>query len=126
MISTTNVFAANFDVPQGKIIVSATDAPGYDCQSYTNIGLSPSLMTCPMRVALVEPNEIKIIYSSKSFPFSIGVNEEGQFDNENPENRTLMTLDPVNKILRTHLSQSGPHIEGFNPDADNTAIRLDY
>lgn len=86
IISTTNVFAANFDVPKGKIIVSATDEPGNGCQSYTNIGLSPSLMSCPMRVAFVQPNEIKIIYSSKSFPFSIGVTDEGQFDNENPAN----------------------------------------
>lgn len=126
VISTTNVFAANFDVPQGKIVVSATDVPGNGCQSYTNIGLSPSLMTCPMRIALVQSKEIKIIYSSKSFPFSIGVNKEGEFDNENPASRTSVTLDPVKKILRTYLSQAGPHIEGFALNADNTTIRLEY
>jgi len=83
-------------------------------------------MTCPMRIALVQSKEIKIIYSSKSFPFSIGVNKEGEFDNENPASRTSVTLDPVKKILRTYLSQAGPHIEGFALNADNTAIRLEY
>jgi hypothetical protein len=128
-ILTTDVFAAAFDVTDGKIVVSATDT-GDGCLSYTNLGLPPSLMTCPMRVALVRNREPKIIYSSDSFPFSIGVTSDGKFDSTNPQDRPAVTLDPATKILSTRLFEggqpAGPHIEGFNPRADDSLIHLEY
>jgi hypothetical protein len=128
-VLTTDVFAAAFAVPDGEIIVSATDT-GNGCQSYTNIGLPSSLMTCPMKVALVHDHEPKIIYSSDSFAFSIGVDSEGKFENENPENRTAVTFDPVKKMLSTRLFEAGQpantRVEGFNPNADNSQIYLKY
>lgn len=125
-IFTADVFAASFTIAKGKIIVSATNTPTISCQSYTNLGLSPSLMTCPMRVALVQTDETKIIYRTDAFAFSIGVSDKGTFDNENPESRTSVTFDPVNKVLQTHLVEAGPHVEGFKSGADDTQIRLEY
>jgi hypothetical protein len=125
-ISTTDVFKATFGLPDATIVLSATATPQVDCSSYTNVGLPPSLMTCPMRVALVHGKDVNVIYSSNSFPFAISVNESGSFDPNDSNNKTLVIFDPTSKTIRTQLFQNGSHIEEFKPDSDDTTITLKY
>jgi hypothetical protein len=123
-ILTTEVFTATFDAPEGQIVMAATATPKVDCESYSKVSLSPSLMTCPLRVALVQGKDFRVVYETKSFPFSIGVTESGEINSEDKQNYTTVTFDPVNKTLTTMLIEGGARKrEG---DSSETVIHLNY
>ena len=124
-IPTTTVFAASFKDPGGSVIIMAAMAtPEKDCTSYTNIGLSPVLMSCPLRVALVKNDaDIKVVYSNDSFPFVMEVNEEGEFKDESKANNTQVFFNYANKTLTTKLVENGI---AQKDTRDNTVILLKY
>jgi hypothetical protein len=121
---TAEVFTATFTAPEGEVVMAATATPKADCESYTNVGLSPSLIACPLRVALVQGSTFKIIYESDSFPFSIGVTDSGELNNEDKQNYTTIIFDPAKKTLRTELVEGGVH--KLQPDSSDSSIQLTY
>jgi hypothetical protein len=134
LIKMTDVFFTTFQSPAGRIILSATATPTDDCQSFSNIGLSSNLMTCPMRVALISNDKLRTVYSDDKFPFSIGLSQGGAFDNSANDNQTSISFDPVSKMLQSKLfsgPQSNPkplvaieELTKANPD--NRQIKLSY
>jgi hypothetical protein len=122
---TTQLFVAAFNVPQGSIVLSSTDTPEVGCRTYTAVGLSPSLMTCPVRVALLQNKEARVIYSSPAYTFSFSVNADGEFDNDSAEVRTFVTLDPSSKSLYTH-AEDASQLLSVAPTANDSTIQLKY
>jgi hypothetical protein len=93
-LDETNVFVTKFDLPSGKMIVSATSTPSEDCQSFSNLGLSDNLLSCPMKVAIVQSNKLDVVYDGGNFVFSIGLGPGGAFNNSDTEAQTSITFDP--------------------------------
>ncbi len=111
-ILTTDVFAVTFKSTngQGDIVMSATATLDKDCESYANVGLSPSLMTCPLRIVLVQSDRLKLLYQEDSFAFAIGVDDKGVFDNEDKDNHTEVVFDPEEKTISVALTAKGDPI----------------
>jgi hypothetical protein len=111
-------------------VMAATGTPENDCESYTNVGLLPTLMTCPLRVPLVQDGRVKaIVYEDDSFPFAISVNDKGEFNNEDKENRTNVVFDPSKKIIATQLIEAGTLVgaaQALEANPNDVVMRLKY
>jgi len=125
-IDTTTVFSAFFESPKGLFVLSATATPEVDCQSFTGLGLSPNLLACPMRVALVSGGKITLIYEDSHFAFSTSVNDQGEFNNEDKANQTAIEFNFADKVIQTKLF-FGTHKPEVNAEpSDDTTIKLTY
>ena len=133
-LDQTNVFMTRFDLPSGRMIVSATSTPSDDCHSFSNVGLSDNLLSCPVKVAIIQENKFDIVYHDNKFVFSIGLGTGGAFDNSDTASQTSITFAPSQKILQSHLfSSPAPEmkrsykideLQTINPD--NVEIKLSY
>ena len=97
------IYAAAFQTPKGRIIVSATSTINSDCQSYERVGLSSEIDTCPMKIALINGDGYKIIYSTDKYPFAVTTDANGAPIAGANEN-TLLTYNVDSKQLTTSLS----------------------
>jgi hypothetical protein len=133
-LAQTNVFMTKFEIPSGRMIVSATSTPSDDCSSFSNVGLPDNLLSCPMKVAIIQGNEMDVVYNDNKFVFSIGLGQGGAFDNSDIESQTSITFEPSQKILQSHLfappvpeikrSYKIDELQTINPD--NVEIKLSY
>jgi hypothetical protein len=116
------------------MIVSATSTPREDCKSFSNLNLSDNLLSCPMKVAIIQSDKLDIVYDDNNFVFSIGLGPGGAFNNSDTEAQTSITFDPSQKVLQSHLF-SAPVAEIRRPykidelqttNPDNVEIKLNY
>jgi hypothetical protein len=120
IISNIDIFEATFKDDDNEIVLSAAPTPGNDCQSYSKVGFAESLLSCPMKIAFVRGADIRVIYSDLAFPLSIGVTADGELNNKDEQNKTVVMFDPLKKTISTQLIENG------NVGRDSTTISLKY
>lgn len=90
-----------------------------------------------MKIALINNNKVRILYSIEKpplFPFSVGLNSGGQFDNADDNNQTTISFDPDRNVLQSHLFSSEEHAAASSltidelkkTNSDNYSIQLNY
>ena len=102
----TDVFMTKFDLASGRMIVSATSTPGDDCYSFSNVGLSDNLLSCPLKVAIAQGNKFNVVDDRPNLVFSIGLGSGGTFDNSDTKSQTSITFNPSEKTLQSHFIHS--------------------
>jgi hypothetical protein len=121
---TAPVFVATFKDGDRTIIVSALFTTP-ECQNFSGAA-SPNLNACPMRVAVLRNDQVKVVASQEGFPFVAAMKngsdtELAEYDNQSPRDKTMVTFNPVTREISTALTLSGVL------DTENSApIRLAY
>ena len=126
---SAGVYVAEFETRGGRIILSATSTPDQDCRSYSNVGLSKNLISCPMRVALVSGDAVKVIYSEDQFALAdngdtgsskLSTNDKGSIG-------TLITFDPLAHTISSRLSLGENQIlSSDEKNSNDEFIKLNY
>ena len=121
---SVNAFAASFKDGDRTIILSAL----FTTPECTNLSgaAAPNLNNCPMRVAVLEKGQIKVVLSEGDFPFVAALKDTAndkvnEFDNQTSRDKTLVMFNPATHEITTALTLNGV------PDAEKAApIRIAY
>jgi len=119
-----NAFIASFNDGDKTIIVSALFTSP-ECANFSGAA-SPNLNNCPMRVAVLQNGQIKIVAAVSDFPFVAALknvaNDKGnEFDNQTPRNKTLVMFD-----ARTHEITTALTLNGVLDNEKSTPLRIAY
>jgi hypothetical protein len=119
-----SAFAASFK-DGGRTIVLSVLYTTPECVNLSGAA-APNLNNCPVRIAVLQDGEIKVVASASDFPFvaalkDVGDDRENEFDNETPLNRTLVTFDPTTREISTALT-----LNGVRDTEKSAPIRLSY
>ena len=128
-IFSTDVYTAAFETNGGQLVISATSTPTKDCESQANVGLSHNLVTCPMRVAFISGDNVKIIFAEDDFALADS-GDQGptvQADSTKTAVGTLITFDPSVLTLSTKLFLGGDRIlSAGEKDPNDQSISLKF
>jgi len=121
---SVSAFAASFRDGDKTIILSALFTTP-ECANFSGAA-APSLNNCPMRVAVLQHGQVKVVASASDFPFVAALkdvaNDKGnEFDNQTQRDKTLVMFDPATHEITTALTMNGV------VDAEKaTPIRIAY
>jgi hypothetical protein len=104
------VFVATFKDGARTIIISALFTTP-ECRNFSGAA-SPALNNCPMRVAVLRDEQVRVVASVEDFPFVAAMKETSdaeptQYDNQSERDRTIVTFNPATREIATSLTLKG-------------------
>jgi hypothetical protein len=104
------VFVATFRDGDRTIILSALFTTP-ECRNFSGAA-SPSLNNCPMRVAVLRDDKVKVVVKQDDFPFAAAMKdtpdtEVAEYDNQSPRDKTVVTFNPMTDEITTALTLNG-------------------
>ena len=105
-----NAFVASFKDGDKTIIVSTLFTTP-ECANFSGAA-APNLNNCPMRVAVLQDGQIRIVATVSDFPFvaalkDVANDKENEFDNQTPRNKTMVMFDDATHEITTALTLNG-------------------
>lgn len=121
---SVNAFAASFADGDRAIILSALYTTP-ECANSAGAA-APNLNNCPVRIAVLENAQIRVVASVNDFPFvaalkDLGEDQANEFDNETMRDKTLVTFDPATHEITAVLT-----LNGVRDSEKSTPIRISY
>jgi hypothetical protein len=104
------VFVATFRDGDRTIILSALFTTP-ECRNFSGAA-SPSLNNCPVRVAVLRDDKVKVVVKQDDFPFAAAMKdapdtEVAQYDNQTPRDKTVVTFNAVTHEITTAVTLNG-------------------
>jgi hypothetical protein len=104
------VFFATFKEGDKTIIVSTLFTTP-ECRNYSGVA-SPNLDNCPMRVAVLRGDQVKVVATADDFPFVAELKESSdsertEYDNQSQKNKTIVMFNPATGEITTSLTLNG-------------------
>jgi hypothetical protein len=104
------VFFATFKEGDKTIIVSALFTTP-ECRNYSGAA-SPDLNNCPMRVAVLRGDQVKVVATADDFPFVAAIkgtsdSELTEYDNQDQKNKTIVMFNAATREITTSLTLNG-------------------
>jgi hypothetical protein len=104
------VFFAAFKDGDKTIIVSTLFTTP-ECRNYSGAA-SPNLNNCPLRVAVLRGDQVKVVATSDDFPFVAAMKESSgseptEYDNQDQKNKTIVMFNAATREITTSLILNG-------------------